>query len=85
MQKGRRKKKCFCNEMDDIEKSYDNDMCSSGDFDQIKSNVYCSVCHGEGHTMDSHKGGPKTNSRTRGVAGRNHRSGTIDIIEVSHM
>jgi hypothetical protein len=33
---GRHKKKRFCNEMDDMEKDYGNDMYGLGDFDQIK-------------------------------------------------
>jgi hypothetical protein len=37
MRKGRRKKKCFRNRMDDMEKSYGNDKYGSGDFDQIKN------------------------------------------------
>jgi hypothetical protein len=85
MQKGMRKKKCFCNEIDDMEKGYDNDMYAFGDFDQINSKVHCSICHGEGNTMDRHNEGPKRNARTCGVVGRNRRSGTTDIIEVSHM
>jgi hypothetical protein len=36
MRKGRRKKKRFRNEMDDMEKGYGNDMYGSGDFDQTK-------------------------------------------------
>jgi hypothetical protein len=83
MWKGRRKKKCFRNEMDDIES--DNNMYGSGDFDQIKSKVHCSICHGEGHTMDRHKEGPKRNPIMCGTAGRNRRSGTTDIMDVSHM
>jgi hypothetical protein len=55
MWKGRRKKKHFRNEMDDMEKDYGNDMYGSGDFDQMKNKVHCSVCHGEGHTMNRHK------------------------------
>jgi hypothetical protein len=46
-----RKKKRFRNEMDDTEKCYDNDMYSSGEFEQVKNKVYCSICHGEGHTI----------------------------------
>ena len=71
MRKGRRKKKRFRNEMDDMEKGYGNDMYGSGDFDEIKSKVHCSVCHGEGHTMDRHKEGPKRNPKMRGAAARN--------------
>jgi hypothetical protein len=85
MQKGRRKKKRFHNEMDDMEKGYDNDMNGSGDFDQSKNRVYCSVYHGEGHTMNKHKQGPKRNPRARGAAGRNRRSGATTIIKVKHM
>jgi hypothetical protein len=70
--------------MDDIEKGCDNDMYSSGDFNQIKNKVYCSVCHGEGHTMNRHKEGPKRNRRARRAAGRNRRSGITNIIEVTH-
>jgi hypothetical protein len=36
IRKGRRKKKRFCNEMDDMEKGYKNDVYNLGDFDQIK-------------------------------------------------
>jgi hypothetical protein len=63
MRKGRRKKKHFRNEMDDMEKGYGNDMYGSGDFDQMKNKVHCSICHGEGHTMNRHKQGPKRNPR----------------------
>jgi hypothetical protein len=85
MQKRRWKKKHFCNEIDDIEKGYDNDMYGSSDFDQIKTKVHCSVCHGESHTMNRHKQGPKRNPRARDVVGRNRRSGATAIIEVTHM
>jgi hypothetical protein len=61
-----------------MEKGYGNDMYGSGDFDQIKNKVCCSVYHTEGHTMNRHKG-PKRNPRPCGVVGRNHRSGAIDI------
>jgi hypothetical protein len=64
MWKGRRKNKRFCNEMDDMEMGYGNDMYSSGDFNQIKNKLCCSVYHGEGHTMNRHKQGP------RGTQGR---------------
>jgi hypothetical protein len=84
MRKGRRKK-CFHNEMDNIEKSYDNDIYGSGDFDQMKNKVHYSVCHGEGHTMNRHKQGSERNPRACGAAGRNHRSGATAIIEVTHM
>jgi hypothetical protein len=57
VRKGRWKKRCFCNGMEDIEKGYSNDMYGLGDFDQIKNKVHCSVCHGEGHTMNRHKEG----------------------------
>jgi hypothetical protein len=67
-----------------MEKCYDNNMYGSGDFDQIKNKVYCSICHGEGHTMSRHKKGPKRNRRTCGTAGRNHRSCSTDIIEATH-
>jgi hypothetical protein len=70
--------------MDDIEKGCDNDMYSSSDFDQIKNKVYCFVCHGEGHTMNRHKEGPKRNRRARRATGRNRRSGITNIIEVTH-
>jgi hypothetical protein len=70
--------------MDDIEKGYDNDMYGSGDFDQIKNKLHCSICHGEGHTMNRHKEGPRRNRRARGVTGRNLRLGATDIIEVTH-
>jgi hypothetical protein len=71
--------------MDDMEKGYDNDMYGLGDFDQIKNKVYCSVRHSEGHTMNRHKEGSKRNPSARGAAGRNHRSGATDIIEVTRM
>jgi hypothetical protein len=60
-------------------------MYGSGDFDQIKNKVRCSVCYNEGHTMNRYKVGPKRNPKARGAAGRNRRSGEIDIIEVTHM
>jgi hypothetical protein len=85
MRKGRRKKKRFCNEMDDMEKGYNNDIYGLDDFDQMKNKVHYSVCHGEGHTMSRHKQGPKRNPRTRGAAGKNRRSGATAIIEVTHM
>jgi hypothetical protein len=84
MRKGRRKKKRFHNEMNDMEKGYVNDIYSSGDFNQIKNKVHCSICHGEGHTMNRHKEGPKKNRIACGIAGRNHRSEATDIIEVTH-
>jgi hypothetical protein len=84
MRKGRQKKKCFHDEMNDMEKSYDNDMYGSRDFNQVKNKVHCSVCHGEGHTMDRHKEGPKRNRRACGATGRNRRSGTTKIIELTH-
>jgi hypothetical protein len=83
MRKGRRKKKHFNNKIDDIKKGYNNDMYIFDHFDQVKNEVHCSICHGEGHTMDRHKEWPKRNRRSRGVAGR--RSATTNIIEVSHM
>jgi hypothetical protein len=46
MQKGRRKKKHFYNEKDDMEKGYDNDMYDSGDFDQIKYIVPSAIVKG---------------------------------------
>jgi hypothetical protein len=82
---GRRKKKRFCNEMDNMEKGYKNDMYGSGDFDQIKNKVWCFICHSQGHTMNRHKEGPKRNPRTCDTVGRNHRSGATNIIEVTHM
>jgi hypothetical protein len=85
IRKGRHKKKRFHNKMDDMEKGYGNDMYGSGDFDQIKNKVRCSVCHSECHTMNRHKEGPKRNPRAHGAVGRNCRSGTNDIIEVMHM
>jgi hypothetical protein len=84
IQKGRQKKKRFCNKMDDIEKGYGNDMYDYGDFDQIKNKVHYFVCHGEGHTMNRHKEQPKRNPRAHGAVSRNHRSGATDIIEVTH-
>jgi hypothetical protein len=84
MQKGRLKKKCFRNEIDDMEKCYDNDMYGSGDFNQIKNKIHCSIYRGEGHTMNRHKEGPKRNQRERGTAGRNCRSGATHIMEVTH-
>jgi hypothetical protein len=84
MWKGRRKKKRFHNEMNDMEKGYGNDMYGSGDFDPINNKVHYSVCHGECHTMNRHKKGPKRNPRTPSAAGRNHRSGATAIIEVTH-
>jgi hypothetical protein len=84
MRKGRQKKKRFRNEMDDMEKGYSNDMYGLGDFDQMKNKVHCSVCHGEGHTMNRHKQGPKLNPRARATAGRSHRSGPAVIVEVTH-
>jgi hypothetical protein len=42
--------------MDDMEKGYNNDMYGSCDFDQIKNKVQMFICHGEGHTMNRHKG-----------------------------
>jgi hypothetical protein len=84
MWKGRRKKKCFCNEMDNREKGYGNDIYGWGDFNQIKNKVHYSICHGEGYIMNRHKEEPKRNPRARGAAGRNRRSGATDIIEVTH-
>jgi hypothetical protein len=85
MRKGRWKKKCFHNKMDNMEKGYDNDMYGPGDFNQMKNKVHCSVCHSEGHTMNRHKQRPKRNPRACGATGRNCRSGTTVIIEVIHM
>jgi hypothetical protein len=85
MWKGRQKKKCFRNEMDDMEKDYGNDMYSLGDFDQMKNKVHCSVCHGEGHTMNRHMQGPKRNPRGRAAVERIHRRTPAVIVEVTHM
>jgi hypothetical protein len=85
MRKGRRKKKCFRNEMDDIEKGYDDDTYDSGDIDQMKNKVHYSVYHGEGQTMNRYKQVPKRNPRTCDTVGRNRRSGATAIIEVTHM
>jgi hypothetical protein len=85
MRKGRRKKKHFHNKMDDMEKGYNNNMYGSGDFDQMKNKVHCSICHAEGHTINRHKQGPKRNPRAHGATGRNRRSGATAIIEVTHM
>jgi hypothetical protein len=68
-----------------MEKGYGNDMYDSGDFNQIKNKVRCSICHSECYTMNRHKEGPKRNPRTHGTAGRNRRSGATNIIEVTHM
>jgi hypothetical protein len=84
MRKGRQKKKCFRNEMDDMEKGYSNDIYGSGDFDQMKNKVHCSICHGEGHTMNRHKQGPKQNLRVCAAVGRSSRSGPAVIVEVTH-
>jgi hypothetical protein len=84
MRMGRQKKKHFHNKKDDMEKSYGNDMYGFADFDQIKNEIHCSICHGEGHTMNRHKQGPKRNRRACGTAGRNHRLGVTDIIEIRH-
>jgi hypothetical protein len=84
IQKGRWKKKRFHNEMNNMEKCYDNDMYDFGDFDQMKNKVHYSVYHGEGHTMNRHKEGSKRNRRACGATGRNHRSGATDIIKVMH-
>jgi hypothetical protein len=75
IRKGRRKKKRFHNEMDNMEKGYRNDMYGSDDFEQIKNKVHCSVCHTEEDTMNRHKEWPKRNPRPRGAVGRNCRSG----------
>jgi hypothetical protein len=85
MRKGRQKKKHFHNEMDDMKKGYGNDMYGSGDFDQMKNKVHCSVCHGEGHTMNRHKQGPKQNPRARAAVGRSRRRTHAVIVEVTHM
>jgi hypothetical protein len=84
IRKGRQKKKCFRNEMDDMEKGYGNDIYGSSDFDQMKNKVHCSICHSEGHTMNRHKQGPKQNLRACAAVGRSHRSGPTVIVEVIH-
>jgi hypothetical protein len=48
-----------------MEKDYGNDMYGSCDFDQMKNKIHCSVCHGEGHTINRHKQGLKRNPRAR--------------------
>jgi hypothetical protein len=85
MQKGRRKKKRFRKEMDDMEKGYGNDMYDSGEFDQMKNKVHCSVCHGECHTMNRHKQGLKRNPKARAAVERSHRRTPVIIVEVMHM
>jgi hypothetical protein len=85
MWKRRQKKKLFRNEMDDMKKGYGNDMYGSGDFNQIKNKVHCSVYHSDGHTMNRHKQGPKRNPRVRGAVGKTRRSRATAIIEVTHM
>jgi hypothetical protein len=60
-------------------------MYDSGDFNQMKNNAHCSVCHGEGHTMNRHKQGPKRNPRACGAMDKNRRSEATTIIEVTHM
>jgi hypothetical protein len=84
MWKGRQKKKHFHNEIDYMEKGYGNNMYGLGNFDQMKSKIHCSVYHGEGHTMNRHKQGPKRNPMACGVMGRNRRTGATSIIEVMH-
>jgi hypothetical protein len=84
MRKGRRKNKHFCNEMDDMEKGYGNDMYGSSDFDQMKNKVHCSICHGEGHTMNRHKQGPKRNPRACDTVRRSRRRTPVVIVEVTH-
>jgi hypothetical protein len=85
MRKGRWKKKRFHNEMNNMEKGYSNDMYDSGDFDQMKNKVHCSIYHGECHTMNRHKQGPKRNPRVRATVGRSHRRTPAVIVEVTHM
>jgi hypothetical protein len=64
MRKGRQKKKHFHNEIDDMEKGYDNDMYGSGDLDQMRNKVHCSVCQGEGTPwIDKRKGQRGTQGR----------------------
>jgi hypothetical protein len=82
--KGEMEEEELPNEMDDMEKYYNNDLYGLGDFNQIKNKIHCFVCHGEGHTMSRNKQGPKRNRRGRGIAGRNRRSGATDSIEVRH-
>jgi ribonuclease PH len=84
MRKGRRKKKRFRNEMDDMEKGYGNNMYGSGDFNQMKNKVHCSVYHGEGHTMNRYKQGPKRNPRACAAVERSHRRTPTVIVEVTH-
>jgi hypothetical protein len=84
MRKGRRKKKHFRKEMDDMEKGYGNDMYGSGDFDQMKNKVHYSICHGEDHIMNRHKQGPKWNPRARATAERSRRRTPAIIVEVTH-
>jgi hypothetical protein len=84
IRKGRHKK-VIRNEMDNMEKGYENDMYGSGNFDQIKNKACYSIFHNECHTMNRHKEGSKRNPRARGTTGRNHRSGATNIIEVTHM
>jgi hypothetical protein len=84
MRKGRRKKKRFHNEMDNIDKGYSNNMYGLGDFDQIKNKVHCSIYHGEGHTMNRHKQGSKRNPRARVAMGRSRRSEPAIIVEITH-
>jgi hypothetical protein len=60
-------------------------MYDSGDFDQIKNKIHYFICHGESHTMNRHKQGPKRNPRACSTAGGNHRSEATTIIEVMHM
>jgi hypothetical protein len=67
-----------------MRKGYGNDTYGSGDFDQMKNKVHYSVCHGEGHTMNRHKQGPKRNPRARAATGRSRRSGPAVIVEVTH-
>jgi hypothetical protein len=73
MRKGRQKKKCIRIEMDDSDKGYNNDMYGFGDFNQTKTKVHCSVYHGEGHTMERHKEGPKRKTRNSGAKNTGHR------------
>jgi hypothetical protein len=39
-----------------MEKGYSNDMYGSGDFDQLKNKLHCSICHGEGVRIDGPRG-----------------------------
>jgi hypothetical protein len=51
-----------------------NDSCTS----------HVLVSHGEGHTMNRHKKGPKRNPRAHAVAERSRRRTPAVIVEVTH-